>query len=88
MLRAVIVDWDTAKTVALITFGHAIGGAILSAWFHWKAKRVDIRMVRNRRGVYVDAADVFEKRALMGLWVAMIATVLTVAIVFATNVSP
>lgn len=80
------MDWDTAKTVAQITFGHAIGGAILSAWYHWKAKRTDIRMVRNRNGVYVDAADVFEKRALIGLWVFMAAIVATVAALFASNV--
>ena len=76
------MDWETAKTVALITFGHAIGGAILSAWYHWKARRTDLRMVRNRKGVYVDAADVFERRALIGLAVFVLGILAANAIIF------
>lgn len=86
VLKAAIVDWDTAKTVAQITFGHAIGGAILSAWYHWKAKRTDIKMVRNRRGVYVDAADMFERRALIFIWAAMALVVVAGGILLGFNI--
>lgn len=60
------MNWDSAWTVFAITFGHAIGGAIVGAFYSWKAKRVEIRMVKNWRGQFVDIAEVYERRA----WIA------------------
>lgn len=64
-----------SSTVIYILIGHMIGAAILSAWYNWKKNRPVVRMVQNRKGEFVDAADRFEKLALIWLWVFIVSFV-------------
>ena len=78
------MDWDSAGTVFAITFGHAIGGAIVGAFYSWKAKRAEVRMVQNRRGEFVDIAEVYERRAWIAWSVFVVAILGGNAYIFAT----
>lgn len=60
-----------SSTLVYILIGQAIGSGLLAAWYNWKKNRAVVRMVQNRKGEYVDAADRFEKLALIWLWIGM-----------------
>ena len=68
-----------SSTLIYILVGHMIGSGLLAAWYNWKKNRAVVKMVQNRKGEYVDAADHFEKWALIWLWVFIIGGSLTFA---------